>query len=98
MKNIILAIIICITSASFVQASDTTMKGNIYKTNGELADSKAYIEMLPKQFKTKAEAEAVASTLENGQVFIDYDHNLYQVWYGNVLITGVVVTSTVSES
>jgi hypothetical protein len=92
MKNIILSIFIILSISGPVMALD------IYKPNGEKIDSANYLNMWPVQFKNKADAEAVASGLQNGQVFKDYDKNLYQVWYGNVEVTGVIVAGSMTEN
>lgn len=89
MKRIILIISLLIFAGpAFADA--------VYKTNGELVDKKAWINIYPVQYKLKADAEAKALEVR-GQVYRDQDTKLYQVLYGNVEITGIVTLETISE-
>lgn len=91
MKTIIIALICMLVGIS------TSFANTIYRTNGEVIDKRADLNLYPKQFVNKADALAVASKLENGDVFQDHDTHLYQVFYGNVKITGVVVISSIEQ-
>ena len=93
----IIVILVSIFTGYICAHAKETSIGNIYRTNGEKIDNISYIQMYPTQFRNKIDALAMASTLENGDVFQDHDTKLYQVFYGNTKIIGVVIISSISE-
>lgn len=71
--------------------------GIALNTEGGYISPNAKLEVYPKQFDSKSDAEVFAKTLNNGQVFKDVDTKKYIIIYGNATIIGQVVVPGITE-
>lgn len=103
MKNldIILAIAMFILLALCINSAKAetvySQDGVALNTEGGYISPNAKLEVYPKQFDSKSDAEVFAKTLNNGQVFKDVDTKKYIIVYGNATIIGQVVVPGMSE-
>lgn len=91
--------ILTLTFAAFILLTlhSLAYAGTVYNLEGKSFAKFNSLDVYPQTFNSKEEADSIALTLENGQVFQDVDSKKYQVLYGSVVITGVVQLASVTE-
>lgn len=93
MKKILFIIVI---SVSFL--SPLICKGEeVTNFQSKHANNTIVLNIYPKVFNTLEEANKIALTLENGQVFKDVDTMTYTIIYGTKVINGVIILSNIGE-